>query len=366
VKIVILIDSLHSIAAGSERQIYKLAEGLVGSGHTVTLVLLRSTPFSKTLAEFPCPVECLEINSISSVDAARKMWGFRKKIILAKTEIVHAYFPDACLLAPLWLKRKGTKVITSRRDMGLIYQGKPSWIYKFLQPRTDYIISNSSAVAKHTSAQEKIPPGKSVVIYNGLENFNPTQNPAPEIFKRMDSIKFILVANIKPVKRIMDAVIAIKVLRAQGENVELALVGEHQDKNYCQSLQEYITQYQLSDCIYLTGSMKEPRTLLPQADVGLLVSESEGLSNTIMEYMQLGLPVIATAVGGNPELVTNGNTGYLVPKADPIQLTQAMQKLIQSKNLRQNLGTQGKAIIQQQFSIDAMITKHEKLYQAIS
>lgn len=362
-KIILLIDSLHSIAAGSERQIYKLAEGLANAGHEVRLTLLRATPFSKELDNFPCPIECLDISSIASIDASRKMLAFRKKNHGEGIDVIHAYFPDSCLLAPLWLKSRHTTIITSRRDMGLIYQGKPAWLYRALAVRTDYIVSNSSAVAEFIATMEHIPASKSVVIYNGLENFQHTSNPCPSLFKHTSSIKFMLVANIKPVKRTLDAIIAAKLLRDQGEILELALVGEAQDPSYTQLLRDYITQHQLDDCVYLTGSIKEPRNLLSQADVGLLVSESEGLSNTIMEYMQLGLPVIATAVGGNPELVSHESTGLLVPKAEPQQLALAMKKLIRSPELRQTYGQQGKEVIQQRFSIAAMINKHEQLYQ---
>lgn len=362
-KIILLIDSLHSIAAGSERQIYKLAEGLANAGHEVTLTLLRATTFSKGLDNFPCPIQCLDISSIASIDASKKMLAFRKKIHAEHIDVVHAYFPDACLLAPLWLKSRHTTIITSRRDMGLIYQGKPAWLYRALGVRTDYIVSNSSAVAEFIAAKEHLPAAKSVVIYNGLEDFHHPDNQHPNLFKHSSTTKFILVANIKPVKRTLDAIIATKLLRDQGETLELALVGEAQDPGYTQMLRDYIAQHQLEDCVYLTGSIKEPRNLLSQADVGLLVSESEGLSNTIMEYMQLGLPVIATAVGGNPELVHHESTGLLVPKAEPKQLALAMETLIRSPELRQTYGRQGKDVIQQGFSIAAMIHKHEQLYQ---
>src|SRR5690606_22885416 len=125
VKIALLIDSLHSVAAGSERQIVKLAEGLASAGHDLRLILLRHTPFTARGFAFPCPVNSLQITSIASWHAIRTMRVLREQLVRENVEVVHAYFPDACLLAPLLLKAPKLRVITSRRDMGLIYQGKP-------------------------------------------------------------------------------------------------------------------------------------------------------------------------------------------------------------------------------------------------
>ena len=97
-KIVFLVDSLHSIAAGSERQIYKLVEGLVASGHQVKLVLLRHTGFTRGNFDFPCPVECLEVSSIVSVSAAKKLLALKSRLKSESVDLVHAYFPDLCIL----------------------------------------------------------------------------------------------------------------------------------------------------------------------------------------------------------------------------------------------------------------------------
>lgn len=359
--IIIFIDSLHSIAAGSEKQIYKLAEGLANTNHKVKLVLLRHTTFSQNLINFPCPIECLDITSIASFDAAKKMLAFRRELKKQRIDVVHAYFPDACLLAPLFLKMRHCKVITSRRDMGLIYKGNTHILYRVLGFRTDLIISNSIAVAHHIERIERLPAKKTRVIYNGLEIFDKTPS-GKAIFSRPHSFKLVLVANIKPVKRTLDAVKATHQLIANNMDIELCLVGEHQDKNYVDGILNYIAQNNLSNHITLIGSFDEPRRILNQANIGLLVSDSEGLSNTIMEYMQLGLPVIATNVGGNPELVQHNINGLLVEKGDVGAIAKAIEMLYQDKKLAVALGQKGKEIIESNFSIKAMIQKHENLY----
>ena len=363
--ILFIIDSLHSIEAGSERQIYKLIDGLVSSGHKVSLILLRHTDFSRRLEAFPCAWESLDIGSIASANAFRTMLHLRHRVKQQKVDVIHAYFPDACILAPLFLKTSNNLLITSRRDMGLIYRGKPAWIYRLLARRTDVVVSNSKAVSDFTGDKENLPASKRRVIGNGIEEYSSAKE-APQIFLNQTSNKLILVANVKPVKRTLDAVIAVSQLIEEGEDLELALVGELQDKQYAEKITALIAERKLEQRIHLTGSLREPRRILSQANIGLLISESEGLSNTIMEYMDAGLPVIATRVGGNPELVANNENGLLIEKGDIHQLKAAILLLINNLPLQKSLGASGKSQIQKEFSVAALIRKHEALYSRAS
>lgn len=363
-KIVLLIDSLHSIAAGSERQIFKLIEGLAATEHDVRLFVLRHTEFSRSLTNFPCAIESLNIVSIASASALIKMRTFRKRLLREKVDVIHAYFPDACLLAPLYLKHASNKIITSRRDMGLIYKGKPAWIYKFLRHRTDKVISNSAAVAELITSTESLSSSQSLVIYNGIETLENNQpNADQSIYRDKNSLKLILVANIKPVKRTLDAVKAVHQLLLKHICIELALVGEKQDSTYVLEIENYISNNQLQSSIHWLGQINEPRRILSQAHIGLLISDSEGLSNAIMEYMQLGLPIIATSVGGNPELVTDEQNGLLIEKGNITQLVDAVLQLGASQDYRDKLGARGKQRIHDEFSIASMINKHIHAYQ---
>lgn len=362
-KIALLADSLHSIAAGSERQIYKLAEGLVSAGHDVRLLLLRHTAFTRGNFVFPCSVEVLGVTKLVSWHAFKTLRSLRSRLIADGIEVVHAYFPDACLLTPLLLRSPQLRLITSRRDMGLIYHGKPAWLYRALAPRTDLIISNSAAVAQYVSEQEGLQPAKSCVIFNGIEEFvAPEEQDDLCIFQDGQSIKLILVANIKPVKRTLDAVMAVAQLVAKGYKVELALAGEKQDKVYVRKIEEFISAHSLASAIHWLGQIKEPRRILNQAHIGLLVSESEGLSNTIMEYMQAGLPVIASRVGGNPELVSHRQNGLLVERGDVEGLATAILALHENPDLCETCSRIGRERIEREFSLAALVQQHLNAY----
>lgn len=363
-KIVILVDALHSIAAGSERQIYKLIDGLAQSEHQVKLVLLRHTQFSETLNDFPCAIQVLNVRSLASFNALVTLRRFRTQLLNEGVEVVHAWLPESCLLAPLFLKHHSIKIFTSRRDMGLIYQGKPALLYRLLKGRTDAVIANSRAVAAHVAVQEGLPRTKSRVIYNGLDLYHPPASGTntPDLFTNPKAIKLVLVANIKPVKRTLDAVKAVTQLIGDGFAVELALIGEPQDTGYQQAIKNHIAAAQAESAIHWLGSINEPRRLLAQADIGLLVSDSEGLSNTLMEYMQAGLPVIATEVGGNPELIQQGVNGILVQKGDISAIARAIQTLHSDTQFAAQCRTHSQQRIRTEFSIEHMIKQHLALY----
>ena len=361
--VIILLDALHSVAAGSERQIYQLIKGLTDEQVPVKLVLLRHTPFSASLSNFPCPVECLNISKLLSIQCVRAMLAFRRRLKAEGCYCVHAWLPESCLLAPLFLKAQSRRIITSRRDIGLIYQGKPAWLYRLVRRRTDCVIGNSQAVVEHARRQEKLLPEQLRVIHNGIESVSPACRTEPQpLFHKDHSLKIIQVANIKPIKRQLDAVHVCLSLNAQGVSCELALVGEAQDRSYQQAILDLLHQHPHGENVYLPGSIAEPRQLLTQAHIGLLISESEGLSNTLMEYMSAGLPTIATDTGGNPELIEHGVSGFLVPVGDQPALLQAIKSLADDPTQREMYGHKARDILLSKFSQHRMVRLHMQEY----
>jgi len=114
--------------------------------------------------------------------------------------------------------------------------------------------------------------------------------------------------------------------------------------------------------IIFTGWRNDIPELLQSATVSVLPSLSEGFSNTVLESMAAGLPVITTNVGGNPELITNGKTGTLVPPRDAEALARAMNALFASVDFAHRLGEAARAEVIRKFSIEATTRQTEKLY----
>ena len=104
---------------------------------------------------------------------------------------------------------------------------------------------------------------------------------------------------------------------------------------------------------------------LMNADVGILTSNEEGLSNSILEYMSYGLPVVATRVGGNVEQILNNKNGFLVEKNDDIKLSQRLEELIKNKSMRKKFGRESKRLVIEKFDLEKSFKKYKKIYNEI-
>jgi glycosyltransferase involved in cell wall biosynthesis len=105
--------------------------------------------------------------------------------------------------------------------------------------------------------------------------------------------------------------------------------------------------------------------LLPAFDLFVQASHHEGLPNTVLEAMAAGLPVVATAVGGTPELVLNHKSGLLVPAGDPAALGEAISDLLEKPQMRESFGQAGRQRVKQHFSVEKMVQKTEQLYELL-
>ncbi len=117
--------------------------------------------------------------------------------------------------------------------------------------------------------------------------------------------------------------------------------------------------------IRLLGNREDVPTILGDSDVFALSSLNEGISNTILEAMASGLPVVATAVGGNPELVTDGISGALFPPGDSVALCRALSAYAAERDLRARHGAAGRRIAEERFSVATMAAAYEEVYRRV-
>ena len=118
--------------------------------------------------------------------------------------------------------------------------------------------------------------------------------------------------------------------------------------------------------ILFPGRLKDVESVVNIFDVGVLSTHSEGISNSIMEYMALGKPVVATDSGGNNELVLEGRTGFLVSTSDAVQMGNCIERLLKDSELARRMGAKGKQRIEKEFSIERMTDNFLALYREIA
>lgn len=211
---------------------------------------------------------------------------------------------------------------------------------------------------------EGFPPSKVSVIYNGVEPTPIQCEPGNSERKKalgLDSDTLLVgaVGRLDPVKD-LDTLLHAFALFAQGRpQARLALIGDGPERD---ALVGTISALGLGDRVLLTGYRPDVRRLLPALDVYVNTSIFEGVSLTILEAMSAGLPVVATAVGGTPEVVVHDHTGLLVPPRDPHAIADALRQLIDDGDRRRLLGAAGRRRLAERFSIDRMIAEYQNAY----
>jgi glycosyltransferase involved in cell wall biosynthesis len=117
--------------------------------------------------------------------------------------------------------------------------------------------------------------------------------------------------------------------------------------------------------IHFLGKRGDVAKILSSLDISVLSSISEGLSNAILESMAAAKPVVATRVGGNPEIIIDGSTGYLVQSEDSEALAEAIIKLLQDPEKAVTMGETGQKLIREKFTINLMVNNYERLYSSL-
>lgn len=142
----------------------------------------------------------------------------------------------------------------------------------------------------------------------------------------------------------------------------LAIVGDGPLRAACQ---EILSGAGVEDAAWLAGERRDVPELMRSFDAFVLPSLGEGISNTILEAMASGLPVVATRVGGNPELVADGETGWIVPSDDVEAMSARLVDLARDPQQSASMGRLGRAQVERQFSLDAMVAAYRRIYDGM-
>ncbi len=331
--------------------------GLIQRGHSVRLGVLRTSEYIES-GRFPAPVERLDIPRIAAPAGWRRLYRWGRALHRDGFRVAQIFFNDSALMGPWPLRLAGLRVISCRRDMGYWYTPGVLAGLRMSAPAVDILLANSHAASEAACRHEWIPGRRARVIYNGLvecaEGAAYSVPPAPAMGR------IGIVANIRPVKRIDDLISAFALVAAEFPGCELVVVGGGDSSG----LAAHAQKLEVAGCVRFTGQVENPIPWIESFDVGVLCSESEGLSNTVLEYMRAAVPVVATNTGGNPELIQEGMTGFLVPVGDVGALAQRMAVMLGDRDRAAAWGKRG-CDRARTFSVDAMISRHIDLYRAL-
>lgn len=361
--IVFLIDSFVGPWAGTENQLWQLIRGLDTSEYEPYLLVLRHTEFSHGIQAPPCPIIEVRINKLVSLNGLTGLWRLINLLRRLDAKIVHAFFQDSSLIGPLAAKAAGARFVAGRRDMGIWYTRKNLRLLRMLAPLVDQVVANSQAVAELVCVKERMPYSRVTVIYNGIDLAKRDDTGSATVIEKLPQGAQIIgiVANLKPVKRHADIIRALANVRQAAPAAHLVVVGDGPLKT---QLVDLAGSVGVSGQTHFLGRIDQPSGIIRQFTVGVICSESEGLSNALMEYLKEGKPVVCTDVGGNPELVNEGENGYLYPLGNQNLLIDRIVRLLTDNGLRERMGESARDSIRA-YTWTRMVESHVELYDSI-
>jgi glycosyltransferase involved in cell wall biosynthesis len=281
-----------------------------------------------------------------------------------KVDLIHANDFAMSVLGLAAARIAGARIVTNRVDCGHLRPGfgvMHRRLEAFAARNADLVCANAEAVRTVCIEEEGCDPDRVVVVPNGLDIplFDALsaeiEGPLPI---RPGDFPVAVVGNLWPVKGHATLVEAAALLRDRAPQVRFLCVGEGVMRPV---LEGRIRELGIEDRVLLLGHRTDVPAILARSSAFALCSSNEGLANAIMEAMAARLPVVATRVGGNPELVADGR-GLLVPYGDPRALADSILRILADRAEARAMGLRGRAFIEGQLSLDRMQSDHEALY----
>ncbi len=283
--------------------------------------------------------------------------------------VVHAYLPGpstiagiACALA------RHRPFVASRRALNLYQASNPraALLERLIMRRADAILGNSRAVTDDLKG-ERYDPDRLGLIYNGVA-------PAGEIVSRPElraregwaesEVALVIVANLLVYKGHLDLIEALALLPPDLPNWTLNIVGR--DDGEGAAIAARAAELGVIGRIRMLGVRDDVGSVLNASDIAVSASHEEGFSNSVIEAMEAGLPVVATAAGGSVDAVADGITGSLVPVRAPEKMAAALAELIADPGKRARFGAAGAERARSCFSIGACVRNYKSLYEGLS
>ena len=353
-RVLLCIDALG--IGGKERQAVELVKGLdAAQGIDYRVVCFDAADFYlRDLTAAGVSVEFIPRRVRWDVALFAKL---RRLIDTYSPDVIHTNGLISSFYAlPLAKRRRIPLVNGSIRNA--FEKGGARWaLERFLLKSSDYRVANSRAGLRSRDFPDE--DQRNVVIYNGFDFARveglKTNGARPSA--DVDSWAVGMVAEFNRYKDYFTFIEAARILNRKRPSISFWTVGDGETLKICQAAAQDLPS------VRFLGKRKDVEALVDTFDIGVLCTFVEGLSNSIMEYMALGKPVVATDGGGTRELVVDGQTGLLVRQADPGALAAAIEHLIEHPDMATRMGSEGRARLRREFSITRMIEATIALYR---
>ncbi len=361
-RVALIIPTLDR--SGAEKQLTLLATGLPRDEfEPVVIALTRGGPYADVLAASGIPVTVLH-----------KRWKFdpwclrrlRRELERLRPDIVHTWLFAANTYGRLALPaRTSIRRIVSERCVDSWKAGWQLWCDRRLISRTERLVGNSPAVVEFY-VEQGFPRALTTCIPNGVEPIDRSLETGRRLRESLgipESAYVIgTIGRLAPQKRVRDLIWGAETLWQIRPQLHLVIVGDGPERA---RLEEFTHGVHGTPHVHFVGHRTDAADWLSAFDVFWLGSSFEGLSNSLMEALAAGLPVVATDIPPNRELVRPDETGFLVRVGDCVGFMQFTRRLIDEPGLAERLGAAGKRLMTDEYGVARMIARHVALYREV-
>jgi glycosyltransferase involved in cell wall biosynthesis len=372
VRVTYIVNSLRN--GGAERRTLELLRHLDRERFTPSLILMEAIglEYARELVQQHLVIGIPQGGNSHWLERSpgfiKAIWKARAQLKAWRSHIIHAMLPAPSILGGIAARLAGVPVVIgSRPCLTEVYRPRHAMVAladKAALRMARLNISNSLAARHDLITQGGCPAAKCHTIYNGVDTqrFHPD---LPRVWRRSmgwtdENVIIGMIANFRTCKRHADFVRAAFLILQQHPECRFFMMGT--DYGTRTAIQQQIQELELDSKVRTVEGDSAPERVFAAMDIYVCTSASESLSNVLLEAMSCGKPVIATRVGGNPEVVLDGQTGYLIPPGCPEAVVRRADRLIAEPGLRRRMGICGRQRVEEKFSLERMVRDHEELY----
>jgi glycosyltransferase involved in cell wall biosynthesis len=357
IQVVHLVLTLN--IGGLERVVYDLARHAARDDLATRVLCLGEIGALGTA--FQSAGICVESLDVHGKGAARSVLAVARRLRELKPDVLHTHNAAAHIVGAPAAKLSGVPVVVNTRHGKHRVTGLKNRLGNRLATwLTQRMVAVSSSTAEVARAVDRIPDARLEIIRNGVDlDLFPRRDGAP----RRHTGKAIHAARLDHTTKDQRTLLrAVRLVVDQEPGFMVDIIGDGPDRP---ALEELCDQLRLRSHVAFLGFRHDVEELLPQADLFVLSSVSEGLPMTLLEAMAAGLPVVSTDVGGISELVTRNETGLLVPSQSPEALATAILQLVRDPQLAASMGLAGRRRVEKEFNIRRVVATYESVYRQL-
>jgi glycosyltransferase involved in cell wall biosynthesis len=354
--------------AGGQVVALQLAHAARGAGHTAEFVAPARGAFTELAERDGFRVHLLDLNRVVHLSAA-----LRLARLLRGADVLHTHAGIAANTLGRPAARAAGVAVVSHMHIENYFPASP-WraaVHRALDNATARLCARIVAVSEDTRralVRQGYPVRRLEVVHNGLDVASLPSADGNGLRAELgipDGAPLVgEIARLCDVKGQRELIAAL----AELPEARLVLVGRDLEQGgaYAERLERQAEELGVRDRVVFAGYRDDPHAVLRQLDVVALPSWTEGLPLVVLEALAHGRPVVATPVGGTPELVTDGVTGLLVPPRDPHALAAALRRLLDDPELARRLGEAGRERVAQDFSASKMGQRVLEIYEEVA